>query len=213
MRRHVLLSVSLLLAFIFILFGSLTASACEPGDDDPFRCITLRPPKARLTAKATPRPTTAPAVALAVLTQKGSSPSDAMDPADTWTTIAAGTGVWYKIGGGKNPMHLEVWLDAYGKDGIGFSVYSPEQYTELSQATPAKGRGTVNKADLRHDLWWIGNAPAGGTWYVLVTNTNSVPIAYKLGYNGAANAQRDCTGPYWEYLPNGAYVLWPGLCK
>lgn len=213
MRRQVLVSGSILFAFILILLSSFAASACEPSDEDPLRCINLRPAKVRVTPRPTVRPTGAAPVAMAVLTQKGTSPTDALEPADTWGNIVAGTGVWYKIGGGKNPMHLEVWLDAYGKDGIGFNVYSPEQYPDLSAATPPKGRGTVNKADTRHDLWWIGNAPAGGTWYILVTNINSVPISYKLGYNGGANSQRDCTGPYWEYLPNGAYVLWPGLCK
>ena len=211
MKFKVLLSGSILFAMLLLLQATLTAFACEPADADEFRCANWRPPRAKPTAvrAAVAKPTAVPAI---VINRAGSGPGDALEITDTWQNLNAGASIWYQTGGGVNRQRLEVWLDAWGKSGIGFAVYSPEQMGDWSPATPAKGRGTLNRTDTRHDLWWIGQAPAGGTWYVLVTNLNSVPISYKLGYNRVESAQRDCTEPYFEHI-NGVGVIWPGLCK
>jgi hypothetical protein len=214
--RFKVLQLSLLFALFLLFTTSFSALACEPNDENPSRCDLLRHPKVR----STPAPTVVakpPAVLAApvpvVVNGGGTSPGDALEPTDDWRTVDPGGNIWYRLGKGINRQHLDVWLDANGKDGIGFAVYSPEQMNGWSASTPPKGRGTSNKVDTRHDLWWVGQAPAGGIWYVLVTNKSAAPISYKVGYNQIQAAQRDCSGPYWEYLPNGDYILWPGLCK
>ncbi|MBI4785978.1 MAG: hypothetical protein HY782_02900 [Chloroflexi bacterium] len=212
MRFKVFLYGSCLLVVIALLRIPLPAFACEPNDADPTRCANWRTPRALPTVPkvaVAPKPTAVPAV---VAVNRGAGPHDALDISDAWQTLDPGASIWYKIGSGINRQRLEVWLDAWGKSGIAFAAYSPEQMGDWSPATPAKGRGTPNRADARHDLWWVGQAPAGGTWYVLVTNINPVPVSYRLGYNRTETEQKDCTEPYFEHI-NGVGVIWPGLCK
>ncbi len=200
----------LVLASVLVWLAVPTAFACIP-DDDNGRCIVVRPalrttPKIVAVAKATAVPTPVQVAA------RGTSPFDAIAPDDAWRTIDPSANVWYKIGEGINPQHFEVWLDAWGKPGLEFAVYSPEQMNNWSPDTPPKGRGTQNKADMSHDLWWIGQAPAGGTWFVRVISRSTFPLAYKIGYNRLGMSRKDCGPAYWEFLPDGRYVLWPGYC-
>ncbi len=215
MKRNVLLLWFVSLLGLLLVSSQVpVASACVPTDDDMTRCdrLLIARPKAAPVVAAVKAPITAPPPS----PKRGTSPSDAMDPNDSWQTIGANHGVWYRLGEDTiSRLHLDVWLDVYGKTGIGFAVYSPEQMGDLSGAAVPKGRGTVNRNDLTHDLSWSGQAPAGGTWYVLVTNSNSNSLQYKLGYNRVVTGPREgCGGSYAEHL--GAWVnsdvVWPGYC-
>ncbi len=210
MKWRSVYGVAILAAVVF--FGRVipTAFACIP-DDEGRRCAVVRPQ---------PRPTARPVVAVVKPTATatpvpvalGSSQYDAIAPDDAWRTIEPNVSVWYKIGEGINRERFEVWLDAWGKPGLEFAVYSPEQMNSWTPDIPPKGRGTVNRADMRHDMWWIGQSVAGGIWYVRVTSRSTFPLAYKIGYNRTGGSAKDCGQPYWEWLPNGQYVLWPGYC-
>lgn len=210
------LSVVSLLGVVLLLFRAQAASACAPLDDGMTRCDRLLIPRPKVVAvvAAVKLPITAPQPPPSP--KHGTSPGDAMDPNDSWQTIGANQSLWYRLGEDTiSRVHLDVWLDANGKGGIGFAVYSPEQMNDISNSTVAKGRGTANRNNLTHDLSWSGQAPAGGTWYVLVTNSNATPFSYKLGYNRVVTGPRQgCSGPYVEYL--GAWVngdvTWPGYC-
>lgn len=202
---------ALVLAFLAAFIFLPSAMACVPLDDGMTRCDRPRLVRPTVVANVVKAPATVPTVN----PKRGTSPYDAMEPNDAWQTIAANANIWFRIGEeALDRVHLDVWLDANGKGGIGFAVYSPEQFGQLSQTTPPKGRGTANKSDKTHDLSWSGQAPAGGTWYVLVTNSNSTPLSYKVGYNRVVTGPKDCSGPYWEYI--GAHVnsmtVWPGYC-
>lgn len=206
-----------LLLALALMLVTPTAFACAPDDDDvPCRVERriARPraePKPVAMSKAVPKP-----VAVNVVNaRRGGSPYDALDPTDSWQTLEAGASVWYKMGEGIDRQHLDIWLDAYGKGGIGFAIYSPDQMNDLSSNPPPKGRGTYNRTEPSHDLYWSGQSPAGGTWYALVTNYNLFGVSYKLGYNRALTGPRDCGPPYWEWIGAhvNAWVLWPGLCK
>lgn len=214
LMKSTFLTLCSVLAFVFVfVFARVpSAMACVPLDDGLTKCNHPRLVRPTVIVAAAIK---APVVVPTVNAKRGTSPYDAMEPNDTWQTIAANANIWYRIGEeGLNRVHLDVWLDAYGKGGIGFAVYSPEQAGDLSPATAAKGRGTVNRSDKTHDLSWSGQAPAGGAWYVLVTNSNSAPLPYKVGYNRVVTGPRDCSGPYWEWI--GGHVnsgtVWPGYC-
>lgn len=210
MRFKAVLLVSTLFAVLLVLAQSLDASACIPTDDGT-RCEAVRLLLPRPTPKAVvAKPT---AIAVAAPAKRGSGPGDALQMVDTLQKIEPGQNIWYEIGSGVNPQRFEVWLDAKGQSGIGFSVFAPDQMGDWSPATPPKGRGSPNRSDLSHDLSWIGQAPIGGTWFVVVTNSSSGPISYQLTYTRVEMLRRDCGGAYWEYFPNGAYVQWPGYCK
>ncbi len=203
-----------LTGFALVSFLVPPVFACMPLDDSMATCdrsVLIRP---KIVVAATKPPV---AVAAALPSPKrGTSPADAMEPLDTWQTIAAGTGLWFSIGEDSlNRVHLDVWLDAHGQGGIGFAVYSPDQMGQISEGVVPKGRGTVNRNDRTHDLTWTGQAPAGGTWYVLVTNSNPIAVPYKLGYNRVVTGPRQgCSGPYEEFLGGGVghEVIWPGYC-
>ncbi len=112
--------LALFLCFLAFLGLSLVAvfvpavSACMPLDENMAPCdrsVLVRP-------RVVLVPTKAPvAVAAAVPNPKrGTSPSDAMEPSDTWQTIAANSSLWFRIGEDSlNRVHLDVWLDANGK--------------------------------------------------------------------------------------------------
>jgi hypothetical protein len=207
---------SFILLALALVLVTPTAFACDP-DDEVVSCRDQRrvarpraEPKPVAMSKAAPKPV-ATSVANA---RRGGSPYDALAPTDSWQTLEAGASVWYKMGDGIDRQHLDIWLDAYGKGGIGFAVYAPDQMNDLS-SNPPKGRGAYNKAEPSHDLYWSGQAPAGGTWYALVTNYNSFAVSYKLGYNRVITGRREgCSAPYWEWLGAhvNAWVLWPGFC-
>jgi hypothetical protein len=212
MKFKIMLYCSILFA---VALGGVTASrawACVPSGDETLSCIFVHPARPKVTAAVTTVKAT-PAPVAVVSAAHGTGPSDAPEAKDAWETIGPNTTVWYKIGGGIDRQHLDVWLDAYGKPSISFAVYSPEQMSDWSPATPPKGRGASNRADPSHDLFWTGQAPAGGTWYVVVTNGNAAALPFKVGYNRVLGGREGCGDAYWEYFPNGAYVLWPGYCK
>jgi hypothetical protein len=161
------------------------------------------PPRAvavKLVPTATPTPNATPKTTQA----KGDAPFSAREMSGEWETIGANQSIWYKVNN-QNNFYLDVWLDAYGRTGIGFLAFSPEQANDLSATTSPKGRGAPSKADPSHDLMWRG-AQASGTWYFLVTNTTNDAIKYKIG-NKQASEDRNCRS-YWEYLSTGQYVFW-----
>jgi hypothetical protein len=152
----------------------------------------------------TPIPTVKANVPAAPLSQpKGDSPGAAMEMSDTWRTLEPGAMHWYRVDNGNN-FYLNVWLDAYGKSGITFAMYSPDQRNVLSVDTPPKGRGAPIKNDPSHDLFWAGSQ-AAGVWYALVRNYNSVPVQYRINYRQATE-DRICRS-YWEWI-GSSYVYW-----
>lgn len=164
------------------------------------------PPRMVSTPTPTPKPATAPVTGtLTAKTQpKGDSPYTARTMTGEWETIAPGQQIWYRINN-ENNFYLDIWMDTYGRPGVNFAVYSPDQVNNLSAATVPKGRSAAIKNDPTHDWWWKG-AQAMGIWHVLVTNTTTMPIQYRIGYKQATE-ERICRS-YWEYLPTGQYVYW-----
>lgn len=154
------------------------------------------------TVRLTATPTTT------VVAKKGGSPYDAIDITGVWDTIAPNKQVWFKTGvQTAYPLRGIIALDAYGKKGIDFAVFSPEQAGDLNVLTTPKGRGAYDRAIPTHDLIWNGGSPKSGVWYVLLTNSNPVPVDYKLISTFSATEHKNCF-QYWEYLPSGAYILW-----
>jgi hypothetical protein len=207
MKVIVAIACSIVFALILVFASSSLTSACELIGADSEQCLMVKIrrtpiPTKVAAAKEAPTPTAMPKAVV----QHGTYPADGMEPTDTWQTIAPNSSLWFKIGGGINPQHFDVWLDTHNQDGVNFAVYSPEQYQDISTGVPPKGRGSANKSDLRHDLWWIGQSPVGGTWYILLTNKTPMAVAYKLGYNRVETPRKKCDS-YWEPL-GGSDVYW-----
>ncbi len=191
-----------------VLVLALTVSqvfACEP-EEEGARCTFTRPnavqtrsPLARA-AVSIVQPTPMPAPVAAV--KRGRGPGDAIDPGDKWDTIQPGATVWYKMDRPRN-SNLTVWLDANGNPGVQMAIYSPEQIADLG-TVPPKGRATPNKLDNRHDQWWVGQSPSGGTWYAVVTNLTNAALAYKVGSDQLVTGPKSCDS-YWEYLGGGPF--------
>ncbi len=204
MRTRLLLKISTMLAVVVLALTVSQVFACNP-DDEGSRCTFTRPntvaTRAAL-ARAAAQPTPKPAPVAAV--KRGNGPADAIDPADAWDTIQPGASVWYKVDRPQNSS-LTVWLDANGNSSVQMAIYSSDQIADLG-TVPPKGRATPNKLDNRHDQWWVGQSPSGGTWYAVVTNLANVPLAYKVGTDLLVTGPKQCQS-YWEYL-GGAPVYW-----
>jgi hypothetical protein len=163
------------------------------------------PPRAVKPVTPVPGPTIAATAPITKTQPKGDSPFTARTMTGEWETIGPGEQIWYRINN-ENNFYLDVWMDTYGKQGVSFAVYSPEQLNNLSVATAPKGRSAAIRTDTTHDWWWKG-AQAVGIWHVLVTNTTSTPMQYRISNKQATEDRTNCRS-YWEYLPSGAYVYW-----
>jgi hypothetical protein len=179
--------------------GSLTTNVLGIGEDCP---PPFLPPRVVKTPAPVSVPVTATVVAKA--TPKGDSPFTARAMTGEWDTIPPGGQVWYRINN-ENNFYLDIWMDTYGRPGVVFNVYSPEQINGLSANTSPKGRNSTTKSDPTHDWWWKG-AQANGIWHVLVLNTTSTPMQYRIHYKQTTE-DRVCRS-YWEWLPTGQYVYW-----
>ncbi len=172
--------------------------------------LTSPTPTITPTIRRSPTPSLrgTPTVTATLNAKKGDSPFTALDFFEDWQTIDGNKVIWYKLGEKTSyPIGMQIWLDAYGRSGIGFSVFSPEQTNDLNVATIPKGRGSLNKS-VAHDLVWSGGSPNAGTWHVLVTNSNPTPVQYKLYSSYLVKDPKSCNS-YWERLgPTQALVWW-----
>ncbi len=183
--------------------GSLSTNALGLGD----QCILPPAPKLAPKPTAVVVAAVAPKEAAPKPQPKGDSLATAIDITDTWQTVPAASSLWFKTNNFTAPRTLQIYLDAYGKSGLDFAVYAPDQIATFSADTKPIGRGTPNKQMLEHDLIWSGGSRGAlGTWYVLLSNRTPDPIQYKLSYNMAVT-NKNCSS-YWEFLPNGQYVYW-----
>ncbi len=232
------LCLTLLSGFVPYSDCSSSPSACAPVGQAVMRCVhelsapdpyVLVQDSNMTVAQSSPKPAPvvrkpvssalgakAPVAAPPPAPKRGLTFADAMEASDSWQIIGPKEQVWYRVGDAKLArVHLDVWLDAKGAGGVGFAIYAPDQMTVPDLSGPPKGQGTPNRKDGSHDLNWSGQAPAGGVWYVQVTNSNPVPVTYKLGTSLIVTGRRqNCSEPYWEWIGAhvNAWVLWPGYC-
>lgn len=168
--------------------------------------ITFTPTIRRSGLTPTPRVTVT--VAATATAKSGDSPYSAIDITGNWDKIGPKTQLWFKTGVETSyPLRGVIALDAYGKSGINFSVFSPEQASDLNVATTPKGRGAYDRAIPTHDLIWSGGSPKAGIWYLLLTNTNSVPVDFKLISTFSATDHKDCF-TYPERINGGPVIIW-----
>ena len=125
--------------------------------------------------------------------QPGSNPDAAVEPRGTWLFIAPNASQWYKMNDAG--LQLDIWLDANGQTGLSLAIYAPDQKDLYGKPI---GRGSFNKFELGHDLFWTGYTTARGTWYAVVTNGAPQPISYRLDYkrviNSVAGRCSECHG-------------------
>lgn len=165
---------------------------------------TIRRPVTTPTVRLTPTVTTT------AVAKTGDSPYAAIDITGNWEKIGPRSQLWFKTGVETSyPLRGVIALDAYGKSGIGFAVFSPEQASDLNVLTTPKGRGASNKSIPTHDLIWDGGSPKAGVWYVLLTNTNPVPVDFKLTSTFSATDHKNCF-QYLEHIGSdtGPMILW-----
>jgi len=188
----------------FLPDGTVATNALGISETCPPPFLPPRAVKPVVAPTSAPTPALAATVPITKTQPKGDSPYTARTMTGEWETIDAKASVWYRIDN-KSNFYLDVWMDTYGRPGVMFSVFSPEQQNNLSAATAPKGRSAAIKTDPTHDWWWKG-AQAVCIWHVLVTNTTAMPMQYRVG-NKQSTEERNCRS-YWEYLPSGAYVYW-----
>jgi len=165
--------------------------------------VTIRRP-----ASSTPTIRVTPTVTTTVTAKSGDSPFAAIDITGNWDKIGPKKQLWFKTGVETSfPLRGYIALDAYGKSGINFSVFSPEQASDLNVDTTPKGRGAFDRAIPTHDLIWSGGSPKAGIWYLLLTNVNSVPVDYKLISTFSATDHKNCF-TYPETINGGPVIIW-----
>ncbi len=198
--------------------SSPTVASSPTATFTPSRTATLISttlPTIRRALTPTPRAALGPTPTPTLDPHRGLSPFTAIsfsELKDEWLTINANSRLWFKLGEKTSyPIGMQIWLDAYGRPGIAFAVFSPEKSNNLNtlnEDTQPTGRGSLTKA-VGHDLNWDGGSANSGTWYVLVTNTNSTPVQYKLNSSLNVKDHKNCRA-YWEHIgsPDSPLVWW-----
>jgi methionine-rich copper-binding protein CopC len=112
--------------------------------------------------------------------QPGDIPSTALDTTCGWQTLSGGGDAWYKIPY-QQGTRLEITLDDYGA-GTGFDVWDPariQTWGRPDQVSPV-GSGSPNPDEPAHDLTWAGHLAGNGTYFVHLTNNDTVTDSYRL---------------------------------
>ncbi len=191
-----------------VAFGLWTTSAhaCTEGPEDEYLCVRWTAPKP---VQVAVNKGASEQVAANAIKRTGKSPEDALEAEDQWLAIPARTLLWYRLPYSSNPLKIEMWVDAYRRPGITLEVFSPDKEKNLWNEKPT-GRGSYNKAEAAHDLWWTGETLVVGTWYARVTNTTEFPIDHKLGYK-RKGFSRACVQYIETLYEGGSPILWT-LC-
>ncbi len=141
---------------------------------------------------ANPVPAPAPVVV------GGTSPSSPLNPTGNWDILGAGGTVWYRIGSGG--VQMSVFLDAEPLGNVTLAVYAPGQLHRPI------GYGTPYHKDTARLAWAGGHWRAQGDWLAKITNSNPIPIRYRISSSVNDISNKTCYS-YWEYIgPN--YVYW-----
>ncbi len=163
MRAKFILRAATVAAITLIALTSASfVFGCVPEDEDFNDRHCAKWPK-KVATPLTPQP-------------KGDNPADAMIPDGNWRFAGPHSSVWYKIDDGG--LHLEIWLDTNGQNGLSLAIYAPDQ--KDLDGKPV-GRGSFNKFQ-PHDLFWSGRTSAHGIWYAVVANANPYAFPYSLNY-------------------------------
>ena len=134
----------------------------------------------------------------APITYGGSTRSGALEPSNSFRTLNAGASVWYRIG--TSGIHMDVWLDANPLGGVSMAIYAPN-----GSDTPI-GRGTPDNSNPPRLVWSGGHWQGEDNWYALITNSNPVPVQYRIQSTARDISNKTCFS-YWEYIGT-ALVYW-----
>jgi hypothetical protein len=134
----------------------------------------------------------------------GSTRYSALIPGDTWRALSAGASVWYRIGA--SGEHMDVRLNASPLSGVSMVIYAP------NGSDQPIGRGTLDNADSSRLIWSGGHWNGDGSWYALVTNSNPIPVQYRITSTHQDISNKTCRS-YWENLPNGLTNVYWTVCE
>jgi len=164
-----------------------TATPTSTPTNTPTSTPTLTPTS---TPTFTPSPSPTP-------TQQGRSPSVASINYNTETMIRRFSTIWYRFEYRGDRSPINVALDGYGVQDLELQVFAPDQVdpkTNEVRGAPI-GRGSSNKAQTGHDVFWSGSSPQGGTFYIAVVNRTDRTIIYRLNVTGPAVTASAITAP------------------
>ncbi len=201
--------------------GPLATSTIEPSPTiaatlEPTVTSTIAPtltptsvPTVRRTA--TPNSHATPTITATLNAKRGDSPFSALEMTDAWQKLTPGASLWFKAGQEASyPIRGSIWIDApvdeNGRRGLSLAIYAPEQINGLNAATTPKGRGSYEKTQPSHALFWKGGSPKAGVWYAYLANNNSFLVDYKIGTTFNVTDPKSCF-QYWEYI-GPVYTLW-----
>jgi hypothetical protein len=194
MKLKYILFSAVLFALILLAAAASSVSACEGLDENDLRCAAWHLPKPTVTPNPTRLPTPSPTPI-----RRGTSPSDAMEITDTWSSIEPGANLWFKASDSTGFSILEVWVDTPTQNALGLALYSPEQTKGPWSDWKPIGRGSFNKATANHVLIWKAAYARAGIWYAQLSNLTSSPVFYKIGSNQTNRDPKECFS-YWEDL-------------
>lgn len=120
---------------------------------------------------------------LPALAEGGTGPGDALLPIGAEATAPPGSQTWYRFYESGSGYPVTAALYAYGQSGIGFKVYSPRALAAWTSGDPLKPIGASSSSP-EYDQVWAGRLNEPGTYYIVVENTASVPIGYRLRVTG-----------------------------
>jgi hypothetical protein len=126
-----------------------------------------------------------PGAIVALGSEGGTGPADAMSPTGEWTPLAAGQQVWYAFNYDGGDTAILVRMGVSPSNSATFSVWTPENVRQWAAGDePAPIGSGVKNDQFGGDLVWTGSFKFPGTYYVVVEQAGSTAGSYKLDISG-----------------------------
>jgi len=126
-----------------------------------------------------------PGAIVALGSEGGTGPADAMSPTGEWTPLAAGQQVWYAFNYDGGDTAILVRMGVSPSNSATFSVWTPENVRHWAAGDkPAPIGSGVKNDQFGGDLVWTGSFKFPGTYYVAVEQTGGTAGSYKLDISG-----------------------------
>ena len=126
-----------------------------------------------------------PGAIVALGSEGGTGPADAMSPTGEWMSLAVDQQVWYAFNYDGGDTAILVRMGVSPSNSATFSVWTPENVRQWAAGEkPAPiGRGVKND-QFGGDLVWTGSFEFPGTYFVLVEQTGRTAGSYMLSISG-----------------------------
>lgn len=136
-----------------------------------------------------------------IFAAEGSGPADAIIITGETATAQPNSHTWYKFQEAGNSQLVTAALNSNNPDGMSFNVYTPEGIANWIAQRGLHPIGVSSQSPGAAQAWQ-GRFQGAGTYYLVVTNSNTYPVEYQLTVRGDGVTTIVNIPPTQTALPN-----------